>query len=85
MRGLFKMEDFAAHFFRLVIDETHCVLDWESFRPEYKNFDLFLHAMPPHARVLCASATVNNRQRLAIMKHFQMRPEDTELIRLNND
>lgn len=82
---LLKIPAFASRLYRFITDECHCVMEWSSFRPEYLNFDLILHWLPPHARILCASATVTDSLRADIMKTFRLRSSDTELVRLNND
>ncbi|KZV90674.1 P-loop containing nucleoside triphosphate hydrolase protein [Exidia glandulosa HHB12029] len=82
---LFKVNAFALRFYRVIADEVHCVEEWSDFRPQYLNFDLLLHWLPPRARFLCASATVTDALRARIMKTFRLQPKTTELIRLNND
>ncbi|EJD48115.1 P-loop containing nucleoside triphosphate hydrolase protein, partial [Auricularia subglabra TFB-10046 SS5] len=85
IRRLFKDQGFSERFSRYIFDEAHCVLDWNSFRPEYQNFDLMRSVLPSHARIFCCSATVTNDQRKQIMAHFEMRDDQTELVRLKND
>ncbi|EJD32601.1 P-loop containing nucleoside triphosphate hydrolase protein, partial [Auricularia subglabra TFB-10046 SS5] len=85
VRQLLRVPKFSRNFKRLVLDEIHCLIEWSGFRPEYKNFDLFLSMMPLHARILCASATVTDAQRLSIMNTLGMTPTNTELIRLSMD
>lgn len=82
---LIKTPSFADKLIRLITDECHCIMEWSDFRPQYLNFDLILHWLPPHVRKLCASATVTDSMRKDIMRYLRLSLDDTELIRLNND
>ena len=46
----------------LVIDEAHCISDWgHDFRPQYRLIERIVQTLPPNLRLLCTTATANNR------------------------
>ncbi len=46
----------------LVIDEAHCISDWgHDFRPQYKLIGRMVRTLPPNVRLLCTTATANDR------------------------
>ena len=64
----------------VVIDEVHCVSQWgEGFRPAYRNIPLFLDGIFGNEwpRVLCLTATLNEKQQEQIHKDFKI----TKLIK----
>ena len=67
----------------VVIDEVHCVSQWgEGFRPAYRNIPLFLDRIFGNEwpRILCLTATLNEKQQEQICKEFKI----TELIKGEN-
>lgn len=64
----------------VVIDEVHCVSQWgEGFRPAYRNIPLFLDRIFGNEwpRILCLTATLNEKQQEQIYKEFKI----TKLIK----
>lgn len=46
----------------LVVDEAHCISDWgHDFRPDYRRLVNILQRMPVTMRILCTTATANDR------------------------
>ena len=46
----------------LVVDEAHCISDWgHDFRPDYRRLVNILQRMPATMRILCTTATANDR------------------------
>ena len=67
----------------VVIDEVHCVSQWgEGFRPAYRNIPLALNRIfgENWPRVLCLTATLNDKQQKQIQKEFRI----TKLIKGEN-
>lgn len=59
----------------VVIDEVHCVSQWgEGFRPAYRNIPLFLDRIFGNEwpRILCLTATLNEKQQEQIHKEFRI-------------
>lgn len=59
----------------VVVDEVHCVSQWgEGFRPAYRNIPLFLDRIfsADWPRVLCLTATLNEKQQEQIHKEFRI-------------
>ena len=64
----------------VVVDEVHCVSQWgEGFRPAYRNIPLALTRIfgEQWPRVLCLTATLNDKQQAQIKKEFHI----TKLIK----
>ena len=55
---LLKNHDFLPHVIGIVIDEAHCVVNWGTFRTEYKNMGLLRHILPTSIPLYLASATL---------------------------
>ena len=52
----------AEHVSLLVVDEAHCISDWgHDFRPDYRRLVHVLQRMPATMRILCTTATANDR------------------------
>lgn len=52
----------AAQISMLVIDEAHCISDWDhDFRPDYRLLERIVKTLPPNLRLLATTATANNR------------------------
>ena len=59
----------------VVVDEVHCVSQWgEGFRPAYRNIPLALNRIfgEDWARVLCLTATLNEKQQSQIQEEFHI-------------
>lgn len=59
----------------VVVDEVHCVSQWgEGFRPAYRNIPLALNRIfgERWPRVLCLTATLNDKQQDQIQKEFRI-------------
>ena len=59
----------------IVIDEVHCISQWgEGFRPAYRNIPLFLDRIFGNSwpRVLCLTATLNEKQQEQIYREFKI-------------
>ena len=64
----------------VVVDEVHCVSQWgEGFRPAYRNIPLALNRIfgMNWPRILCLTATLNDRQQAQIQDEFHI----TKLIK----
>ena len=64
----------------VVVDEVHCVSQWgEGFRPAYRNIPLALNRIfgEKWPRVLCLTATLNDKQQAQIQDEFHI----TKLIK----
>lgn len=56
------LERVAGRIALLVIDEAHCISDWgHDFRPHYRLLERIVRALPANLRLLCTTATANNR------------------------
>lgn len=67
----------------VVVDEVHCVSQWgEGFRPAYRNIPLALNRIfgEQWPRVLCLTATLNEKQQAQIQREFHI----TSLIKGEN-
>ena len=67
----------------VVVDEVHCVSQWgEGFRPAYRNIPLALDRIFGNKwpRVLCLTATLNDRQKAQVQDEFHI----TKLIKGEN-
>lgn len=59
----------------VVVDEVHCVSQWgEGFRPAYRNIPLAFNRIfgEKWPRILCLSATLNDRQQMQIQDEFHI-------------
>ncbi len=59
----------------VVVDEVHCVSQWgEGFRPAYRNIPIFLERIFGNEwpRLLCLTATLNEKQQEQIKKEFKI-------------
>ena len=55
---LLRDREFLFYLASVIIDEAHCVVNWGSFRPEYKGMGLLRHILPSTIPLYLVSATL---------------------------
>lgn len=56
---LLKDQLFTSQIISIVIDEAHCVADWEDFRPEYNELRCLRYTLLTTVPIMIASATLS--------------------------
>ena len=75
---------FARHLTCIIIDEAHCVVNWGSFRPEYKEMGLLRHILPSSTPIYVVSATLPPTIMQDVRRLIRIRKDAYEEI-LSND
>ncbi|KAJ3481397.1 hypothetical protein NLI96_g7679 [Meripilus lineatus] len=81
---LFKKPDFVSQISNVVFDEAHCISQWGSFRPEYREISR-LHYLLPNVPVTLASATFSPQILADIIETLQIQKSSLIHIHLSND
>ena len=81
---LLKEYKFLTHVICVIIDEAHCVVNWGSFRPEYKDMGLLRFILPSTIPLYVVSATLPPSTLHDIRRLLHIREDACEEI-MSND
>lgn len=81
---LFQNSRFTSKIMGVVIDEAHCVSQWGSFRPEYKEISR-LHSVLPGIKFLITSATLPRFVLTDVLGILHITPDQLFTIHRSND
>lgn len=81
---ILKNQSFARKIIAIIIDEAHCVVNWGSFRPEYRELGLLRYNIPPSVPLYVVLATLPPVLMRDVRKLLQVRPKPYEEI-MSND
>lgn len=81
---LFKKADFTSRIISVVFDEAHCITQWGSFRPEYRELSRLRYLIPKVPFVL-ASATFSYPILKDVKELLRIRSDNVRHIRRSND
>ena len=82
---MLKNASFAARLQYMIFDEAHCVSEWGSFRPEYKEIGNLRYFLPSGLRILLASATLPKRVLTDVMHSLNLDPDAVKTVHRSND
>ena len=82
--GLFKLPGFSSRVVATILDEGHCIAEWSSFRPEYKEIGR-LKSILPNSIFLITSATLPSYVIEDILDILNISPDDLLTLRRSND
>ena len=81
---LLKEPVFFRHVICVIIDEAHCVVNWGTFRPEYKEMGLLRFILPSTIPLYLVSATLPPATLHTIRRLLHIRDDACEVI-MSND
>lgn len=81
---LLKDPSFLRKLITVIIDEAHCVVNWGSFRPEYREMGLLRYIIPASIPLYLVSATLPPVILRNVKKLLRLRPSPYEEI-MSND
>lgn len=81
---LFQNSSFTSKIMGVVIDEAHCVSQWGSFRPEYKEISR-LHSVLPGIKFHIASATLPRFVLTDVLGILHITPDQLFTLHRSND
>lgn len=79
-----KNRSFLLKLIAVIIDEAHCVVNWGSFRPEYKEMGLLRYCIPDSVPLYVVSATLPPVMMRDVRRLLHIRPDPFEEI-MSND
>lgn len=82
--ALFKNPEFTARLLDIVIDEAHCVSQWGSFRPEYKELRRLKHFVRG-IKFHITSATLPKPVLTDVLRILNISPEQVHTVHRSND
>jgi superfamily II DNA helicase RecQ len=68
----------------ICFDEAHCIINWQSFRPEFKLIS-FIRYQLPWVSLYLTTATLPGHQLQYLKKLLSLDDSNTEIIRLSNN
>lgn len=81
---LFRKEEFSSKIIALVLDEAHCITQWGSFRPEYKDLSR-LHSQLPGVIFHITSATLPRYVIDDVLRILNIKESEVFFLRRSND
>ena len=81
---LFRSKSFKSRIISIVLDEGHCISQWNSFRPEYKEIGR-LHSILPGCTFHIASATLPDYIMKDVLNILNISPTEIFLLHRSND
>lgn len=81
---ILKDQSFLCKLITVIIDEAHCVVNWGSFRPEYRELGLLRYAIPASVPLFLTSATLPPVLLRDVRRLLHIRPNPYEEI-MSND
>ena len=82
---LFHDKIFNEHLISIVIDEAHCILQWGSFRTEYRDIGCIRHLQCKPCPILATSATMSHTVIDDVKKVLQLRTENLCISQCSTD
>ncbi|THH15200.1 hypothetical protein EUX98_g9501 [Antrodiella citrinella] len=82
---LFKNPTFASRIVSVIFDEAHCISQWGTFRPEYKEIERLRYILPKDTLIAVASATFSDKILSDIKHTLHLRKDRLTYITRSND